>query len=194
MAENVQTIEFPDFLFGHDICNNDRAHMALPAAQAFHDAYYYHCGGEPLATVIRDLIVDLLHLHERLGPEEQDMVSTDRVLAVCADDYETERNEELPGCSGCDHTGYLLGQTYENIDWPDGWSPIQRCDTCDEFEGDDAAAEHYAHRFGTEFRWVDAEDDLPGDYIVRLPLCPETGVRGTSCTKPINHHDDCEFS
>lgn len=172
-------IDFPNFPFGHDICNDDRAEMALPVAVAFHDAYYYHAGGEPLATVIRDLIVNLLHLHERLGPDDRDLVPTDRVLAACADDYETERNEELPGCSACEHTGYLIGQTYANIDWPDGWLPIQRCDTCDEFEGDDAAAAFYANRNGTECRWVDA-GDVPGDYIVRLPACPETGVRGTS--------------
>lgn len=165
----MPNIDFPTFPFGHDICNDDRAQMALPVVQAFHDAYYHHESGEPLATVIRDLIVNLMHLHERLGSEEHDMVSTDRALAACADDYETERNEELPGCEECEHTGYLLGQTYENIDWPDGWLPIQRCDTCDEFEGDDAAAAFYATRNGTESRWVEAEGNLPGDYIVRLP-------------------------
>ncbi len=40
-------------------------------------------------------------------------------------------------CGGC---GYLLGFTYGECDLPDGAIPVQRCDLCQHFEGDDEAA------------------------------------------------------
>lgn len=43
-------------------------------------------------------------------------------------------------CSVCHGTGYLLGQTYGDVDIPDGWTPVQRCDTCSMFDSDEAAA------------------------------------------------------
>ncbi len=175
----MPNIEFPGFSFRHDICNDDRAAMVEPLVSAFKaasaharhsGARHYYYGPEIDGAVIGDIIVDLLHLFDRLDPDERgNYVDVGEFIGAQLHHYEEERNEELPGCEECEHTGYLLGQTYENIDWPDGWSPIQRCDTCDTFEGDDTAAAFYATRFGTESRWVEAEGNLPGDYIVRLP-------------------------
>lgn len=53
-----------------DITNDDRAEMVRPLVQAFHDAYYWHPAGEPLATVIADIIGDLLHLVDRLDADQ----------------------------------------------------------------------------------------------------------------------------
>lgn len=51
---------------------------------------------------------------------------------------------ELPprpeNCPQCSNVGYLLGQTYGTAEIPDGWTPIQACDTCQAFESDGLAA------------------------------------------------------
>lgn len=87
-----------------DITNDDRAEMVRPLVQAFHDAYYHHPAGEPWATVISDMIADLLHLVDRLDADQWDSVDPDTsaVLAQAEGHYEYEcaeaqLSEEIAG-------------------------------------------------------------------------------------------------
>lgn len=43
-------------------------------------------------------------------------------------------------CSVCNNVGYLLGQTYGTAEIPEGWTPVQACDTCMAFSTDGLAA------------------------------------------------------
>jgi hypothetical protein len=52
-------------------------------------------------------------------------------------------------CDCADHgAGYLIGQTYGHTDPPDGAVIVQRCDQCEVFDGDIAAAVAYANVHG----------------------------------------------
>lgn len=80
-------------------------------------------------------------------------------------------NFTCPGCSGA---GFLLNQTYGYADIPDGWTPVQRCDECAVFDGDRSASAAAARRllgvlfmFPMTRRYIDAEGDMPGDYVIR---------------------------
>lgn len=73
-------------------------------------------------------------------------------------------------CEECTD-GYLLHQEYGFADIPAGWTPVQRHDNCNQFEGDDDAAAAaardkggvaYAFFFAVAF----GGDDLPGDYAI----------------------------
>lgn len=68
-----------------------------------------------------------------------------------------------PCCGG---TGYLLRQEYGFADIPDGWIPVQRCDACQLFEGDDDAAKEAATVYATTFKFFDGEYGAPGDYAI----------------------------
>lgn len=85
-------------------------------------------------------------------------------------------NEELeddfsPCCGG---NGYLLHQEYGFAAIPDGWTPVQRCDACNTFEGDGDAAERAAADHGgvaVAFFFPDGvADDTPGDYAIEIDL------------------------
>lgn len=81
---------------GDELNNDDRADMVRPLVQTYHDAYYHHPAGEPLATVIGDLIGDLLHLYERLDDDQLDdpPQSPEAMLQRALDHYIHERDEE----------------------------------------------------------------------------------------------------
>jgi hypothetical protein len=51
--------------------------------------------------------------------------------------------EETP-CEICDGKGYLEGQTYGFAAIPDDWESVQRCDACERYPSDAAAAFAYA--------------------------------------------------
>jgi hypothetical protein len=66
-------------------------------------------------------------------------------------------------------TGYLLYQEYGFADIPDGWTPVQRHDICDRFEGDGDAAEAAARDKGgvaVAFFFSRYGKDSPGDYAI----------------------------
>lgn len=68
-------------------------------------------------------------------------------------------------------SGYLLNQEYGFADIPVGWTPVQRHDICDRFEGDGDAAEAAARdKGGVAVAFFMAEpyrgEDLPGDYAI----------------------------
>lgn len=75
------------------------------------------------------------------------------------------------GCDECVH-GALIDQTYGEAGIPEGWVPVQRCDACDVFDGDEAAARwvsmHLTERFvrGTVAWFAADEDDGHGDWAV----------------------------
>lgn len=69
-------------------------------------------------------------------------------------------------CDGCGGTGYLVGQTYEAAEIPKGAIPVQRCDQCQRFDGDENAARAFAVFVGgRRVIWCDA-GDRPGDWAV----------------------------
>lgn len=77
-------------------------------------------------------------------------------------------------CEECHHTGFLLDQTYGCAEVPDGWTPVQRCDTCRFFDDDEDAAKAAAIAKGDVpvgyFSGGTDEDDgeiLPGDWAIR---------------------------
>lgn len=48
-------------------------------------------------------------------------------------------------CDGCDGTGIRPNSTnHSGVDIPDGYVVIERCDTCEKYEGDLAAAGEYS--------------------------------------------------
>lgn len=70
--------------------NEERAARARVFAEAYRDE---HDGGEPLSTVIADLMIDLLHLRFALEPDEvEDSPDIDHidVLARIQMHYEAE--------------------------------------------------------------------------------------------------------
>lgn len=87
-------------------------------------------------------------------------------------DHEVDVAEEPLTCV-CGDKGYLLDQGYGRADIPVGWTPVQACDSCSLFPGDEeaataAAAVCSAGRF-QYFPGVpdDDEDDVPpGDWAI----------------------------
>lgn len=89
-------------------------------------------------------------------------------------------------CTVCAKTGYLLDQTYGHADIPTGWTPVQRCDTCDTFAGDYEAALSAAADHDTIEGWFDpvydathevtTEGTLPGDHAIRWTATPVADV------------------
>lgn len=67
------------------------------------------------------------------------------------------------GCSECGHTGYLIDQTYGAADIPDGWTPVQRCDTCQTFLDDEDAARAAGAARGAAVEWFEPEREPLGD-------------------------------
>ena len=48
-------------------------------------------------------------------------------------------------CDGCDGTGIRPNSTnHSGVDIPDGWVVVERCDTCEQYEGDLDAAKAYS--------------------------------------------------
>lgn len=77
--------------------NDDRAAKVRPLAEVFAE----HSGNDTLAQAIRDMVVDLCHLIDRLGPDEVDEFFGKQApaaeLARALSDYEHERDEEVAG-------------------------------------------------------------------------------------------------
>jgi hypothetical protein len=70
-------------------------------------------------------------------------------------------------CTECG-TGYLLHQTYGFAEVPEGWTEVQRCDTCSVFDGDLNAARAAAEDKGdVAWGFFPAGDDLPGEFAIR---------------------------
>lgn len=90
------TIEMYEPPRAEDITNDHRAEMVRPLVQAFHDAYYFHKDGEPLATVIGDMIADMLHLADRLDSDQFDLApaSAEAILDHAENHYTYEIEEE----------------------------------------------------------------------------------------------------
>lgn len=76
-------------------------------------------------------------------------------------------------CDQCDGSGWLEDQSYGYADVPAGWTPIQRCDACERFDGDEAAAVAFAQANGGQvlyFPTIFDEDTTtgePGDRAVQ---------------------------
>lgn len=93
MSDRVTIIEIEPYHPDGEVDNEERAAMARPFAEAWLLAHYE---SEALDTVIGDLIVDLLHLCDRLdAPEcEYGGSSGDEMLARVTDNYFIELREE----------------------------------------------------------------------------------------------------
>lgn len=90
---------------------------------------------------------------------------------------------DLDGCGVCGGLGYLVDQSYGACDLPDGAVPVQRCDECQRWAGDDDAAAAYAAsldgpavvgfgfavRAGGDGREVADLTGAGGDFWVLLP-------------------------
>jgi hypothetical protein len=72
---------------------------------------------------------------------------------------------------GCCTEGIRIGGTYGLVVTPEGTVPVQRCDECDRYEGDEAAAQALAQQWGTTWGYTPSEDEatIPGDYWVTAP-------------------------
>ena len=88
--------------------------------------------------------------------------------ALCGDSNDAEHDAlyevaswlGLDVCVDCADTGYLIDQTYDTTDPPDGGHFVQRCDQCDNHvEGDRDAAKKAAAARGWRFGY----DHRPGD-------------------------------
>lgn len=74
-------------------------------------------------------------------------------------------------CDECNGTGYLLDQEYGFADAPDDWRYVQRCDTCQEYDGDDDAAQAAAddgHGDAVAYWYPRSQSDSPGDYAIHV--------------------------
>lgn len=84
--------------------------------------------------------------------------------------FATRDEDENETCCECGGIGYLISQEYGFADIPAGWTPVQRHDICDQFEGDGDAAEAAARdRGGVAVAFFMADphySDLPGDYAI----------------------------
>lgn len=81
--------------------------------------------------------------------------------------------ERPPACGVCGGCGYLVSQSYERFTadvMPDNWVPVQRCDACSVFDGDEDAARAYAATVpGATVRYfqgVDSDGYDLGDWAV----------------------------
>jgi hypothetical protein len=112
---------------------------------------------------------DWARMSDRLNAEDdaEDVLSDVTLLPV-----------ELDACDCSDGgAGYLLDWSYGAADIPDDWTPVQRCDQCQRFEGDDDAAMAAAAAHGNvevAYWYQLDEDDRPaivgdfcGDYAIR---------------------------
>lgn len=77
----------------------------------------------------------------------------------------------------CSGSGFLWDQTYGEADIPEGWTPVQRCDLCEKYPDDEAAA-RAAAELDTEAEWCEPptiviadefHDAGHGDWAVRNP-------------------------
>lgn len=75
---------------------------------------------------------------------------------------------EQEACGTCHGTGYLLDQTYGNVELPSGWVPVQACDECGVFTDDEAVKAAAAERGVAYGYWgavpEEFDDDRPGDW------------------------------
>lgn len=77
-------------------------------------------------------------------------------------------------CEACEGTGVLVAQGYGFAELPEDWLPVQRCDECGRFDGDEqAACSTVLSGVAAEFRYFTAPDNsegdpLPGDWAIRM--------------------------
>lgn len=72
-------------------------------------------------------------------------------------------------CDQCQGTGYLVDQTYGYAIVPAGYTPVQRCDQCSRFEGDEDATRAFAASFRQTrpVMWCPSSTGAqPGDWAV----------------------------
>ena len=97
-------------------------------------------------------------------------VRAERDAAVSALDALHAALDAEDACDVCMGFGFLVGQTYEKAPIPDGWVPVQRCDACAVFDGDDDAAAEYARLIGSPQPVVlYGSADAQGDWAVWAP-------------------------
>lgn len=68
-----------------------------------------------------------------------------------SEDFVNGSDSIEPVCGQCLGHGWLLDQEYGFTDLPRNAIPIQRCDTCARFEGDEDAAKAAAKFYGTTY-------------------------------------------
>jgi hypothetical protein len=85
------------------------------------------------------------------------------------------RDFQSDKCSECSDngSGYLLDQSYGEAEIPEGWTPVQACDTCQRFATDEAAAHYAARRSSWAPCFFPSESDGPGDWAARIPKPPK---------------------
>lgn len=78
-------------------------------------------------------------------------------------------------CDVCGGAGFMWNHGYSHASVPGGHVPVQRCDACQVYDGDEAAAHAaLAHRQrigvarpGDVVVWVEDPRGLPGDWCIR---------------------------
>lgn len=80
-------------------------------------------------------------------------------------------------CEVCQGLGFLLGQTYGAVDLPDGFTAVQRCDSCGRYDGDGDAAHGASRATMRARRWFPLEtpEGQLGDWALgpAAHLCAE---------------------
>lgn len=120
-------------------------------------------------------LVDDPEVIEELDEEARDALRY--LIVTMGEGYLGENEITLePTCIECGGTGYLLDQEYGTADIPKGWTPVQRCDACDQHANDWVAAERAARDKGNGviakyFEAAPSEDgengdEAPGDYAI----------------------------
>lgn len=130
----------------------------------------------PAATPQRlDLAVELDLLVDDDDPESIEALinQRDQAIRIAADALghcqRLERVIDGAPCTTCDGTGYLLDQTYGYAPLADGRTPVQRCDQCQRYDGDDIAAAHAATDRGggvDDVMWHPGPRRVPGDWSI----------------------------
>lgn len=72
--------------------------------------------------------------------------------------------------------GVLLNQEYGFADIPEGWTPVQRCDTCRQYDSDELAARAAAGTWNAKYAFFPANDDEPGDWAIDTVLMDDPNI------------------